>query len=290
MVDSKNNEGFKVALNRVALMLSCYNRKEKTRQCLLSLKEQCANEQNLSVDIYVFDDNSTDGTREMLNELFPEIIVIQGDGNSFWCKSMYILMKVTSERNYDFYLMINDDVSFYKNALYTMFHSYEKAGGGCGIVGTTRNSLTGIATYGGRNELRGALLEPDVNLKKCQWTNWNCFLVDAEIVSKIGIIDGKYKHSWGDYDYSFRMVKNGIPIYIAEDYVGECELNSVKGSFQDATLKRSERLRKLISPKGMPFGSYIRFNTKTKGIRELPRATFGYISIIIYILANKAIE
>ena len=279
-----------MSLNRVALMVSCYNRKEKTRGCLWSLKEQCKSAQNLSVDIYVFDDHSTDGTREMLNELFPEITVVEGNGNNFWCKSMYVLMKVASEREYDFYWMVNDDVSFYQDALYTMFHSYQKAGGICGIVGTTRSSITGMATYGGRDELRGALLEPDSNLKGCRWANWNCFLIDAEMLAKTGIIDGKYTHPRGKYDYSFRMVRKGIPIYIAEDYVGECDTNSIKGSFQDATLKRSERLIKLISPKGIPFGSYIRFNMKTKGIKELPKAVYGYISIIIYILMNKEIE
>ena len=92
-----------MVLNRVALMMSCYNRKEKTKRCLSSLKEQCKSAQNLSVDIYVFDDHSTDGTREMLNELFPEVTVVEGNGNSFWCKSMYILMKVASEKKYDFY-------------------------------------------------------------------------------------------------------------------------------------------------------------------------------------------
>lgn len=280
-----------VPLYRVAVMMACYNRKEKTKRCLESLSKQLEEySERCIIDKYIFDDYSTDGTYEMIRESFPDLIIIRGDGNNYWCKSMFRLMKITVRKEYDFYLMLNDDVLFYEDAFYTMFHSYNKVKSPCGIVGTTWGKLSQKATYGGRNDQKEMVIEPEVQLQKCQWANWNCFLIDAEVIKKIGIIDGKYKHSWGDYDYSSRMIKNDIPIYVAESYVGECEENSSKGSYQDGELKRWVRVKKLFSPKGLPLGSYIRFNVKTQGIFGLLDVLYGYGSILMYILLGKTIE
>lgn len=279
-----------MSLYRVAVMLACYNRIKKTEICLRSLKKQLTECSDKSIDVYVFDDHSTDGTYEMIRNVYPEITIVRGDGSNYWCKSMYKLMNIAIKKEYDFYLMLNDDVIFYEDALYTMFNSYNRVKTSCGIVGTTQGRRSFEATYGGRDEQIGKVIEPEIPLRTCRWANWNCFLIDDKVVKKIGVIDGRYRHSWGDYDYSARMVKKGVPIYVAEAYVGECEENEVEGSYQDGRLKRRTRIKKLFSPKGLPLGSYIRFNVKTQGIFGLLDVLYGYGSILMYILLGKTIE
>lgn len=273
---------------RTAVMLACYNRKEMTERCLLSLKNQWRKREQDRFDIYVFDDGSTDGTADMLRESFPEVTVVHGGGSTFWCGSMYALMKLAVLENYDFYLMINDDVEFYENAVEVMFRSHERAQGSCGIAGTMKSHVSGEATYGGRDE-KEKLVIPNGSLQPCCLANWNCFLVDRHVIEKVGIIDGKYKHSWGDFDFSFRMVQNHIPLYVAEEYVGECEANSGEGSYKDPAVSRRRRLKKLLSPKGLPFGSYVRYNMKRKGVAGLAESIYGYCSIVVYILCGKEI-
>lgn len=274
---------------RVAVMVACYNRKELTQRCLESLKKQLSEIAEKKFDIYVYDDGSTDGTYEMLLEKFPEVFVIRGKGNAYWCRSMHYLMKTAVDKKYDFYMMVNDDVYFYAGAIKTMFQSYREINEGCGIVGAFKSAYSKKGTYGGRNR-QMELLTPNGKLQQCIWADWNCFLICADVVKKTGMIDGKYQHAWGDWDYVYRMIKKGFPIYETADYIGECELNASENTYRDSRLKKSLRLKKLFSPKGLPFYSYMRYNVRIKGFIGFFIAIYGYCTIIGHILLGKALH
>lgn len=270
-----------------AIMMCCFNRKEKTRSCLESILNQIGQNMEKNFDIYVYDDHSTDGTVEMIQSEYPQVTLFKGKGNAYWCRGMHYLMRYVQSRKYDFYLMVNDDVVFYHNAIQIMFKTYDKIGISCGIVGTCQSRITGEYTYGGRNERQQSII-PTKEPQLCSLANWNCFLIDNKVIAKVGIIDGKYQHAFGDYDYSFRMLQNQVPIYVAAGYVGICELNSYEGSYLDASLPRWVRFKKLLSPKGLPFYSFLRYNCKTKGILNgLKASVYGYASSIYYIVRRK---
>lgn len=270
---------------RIAVLLACYNRKELTQRCLNSLQDQFVSMNDKQFDVYVYDDCSTDGTYEILMTQFPQVSVIRGKGNAYWCKSMHYLMKIAVEKEYDFYMMINDDVYFSANAVKQVFDSYNKAGKSCGVVGALKSAYSQKCTYGGRNQYM-ELLTPNGQMQQCIWANWNCFLIDANIVKKVGIIDGKYRHAMGDWEYSHRMIKRGFSIYITADYIGECENNSEKGTYRDESLKKRERLKKLFSPKGIPFGSYLRYTVKVEGVFGFFWALYKYCGEICNILLS----
>ena len=274
---------------RISVLVACFNRKEATRKCLETLSKQLDEREDCLFEIYVYDDGSTDGTYEMLKNDFKNLVVKRGDGKTYWCKSMFFLMELAAERKYDFYLMVNDDVQFEDNFLSKMLDSYKKANCSCGIVGATRSANKGNTTYGG-HDLNKTIMSPNGDLQRCFWANWNCFLIDQEVLNRVGLIDGKYQHAWGDFDYSNRMRRQGIPIYLATDYVGECEYNSTKGTYMDNELSRCERLRKLCSPKGLPLYSFFRYNTKVEGIKGVFKTLYGYASIVGYILLNRKID
>lgn len=281
-----SGRGFNV---KIGVMLACYNRKEMTRNCVNALVKQLKECRDCLFDIYIYDDGSTDGTYQMLRSEFQDLIVVKGKGNAYWCKSMYYLMNLAKEKEYNFYLMVNDDVEFDSHALATMLNSYELANCACGITGTTRSIKDNKGSYGGY-DLNKNLIEPNGSLQECNWANWNCFLLDSKVLDKIGLIDGKYQHSWGDIDYSYRMNKKGIPIYVATAYIGNCEWPSEKMSYYDNNLKWQKRLQALFSPKGLPIYSYIRFHAKTEGIYGVIKALYGYASLIWYIVLNKKMD
>ena len=270
----------------MAIMFCCFNRKEQTQRCLEALYLQRESLKDITVDIFVYDDGSTDATSEMIRDLFPDVKLTRGSGNTYWSRSMYILMRQVKTLGYDYYLMVNDDVKFFKNALQIMYETYTKANVHAGIVGACKSAVTGEQTYGGRDS-QGILVLPNIQLQKCIWANWNCFLVDNYIINKVGIIDGKFQHAFGDFEYSNRMNKYGFEIFSSVDYVGECEVNSKEGTYVDKNVPRMIRLRKLFSPKGMPLYSYFRYNLKIYGAKGLPMSVYGYCSLIYYILAGK---
>lgn len=273
---------------KLAVLLTCFNRKEKTLSCIKTLLPQLE-KSDLEYRFYVCDDRSTDGTYDSLKVMLPEHTVVQSEGNLFWSKGMYAVMKMAAEHSYDYYLMVNDDVIFFENALQIMLDSYRRIGKSCGIVGTTKAVTSEKYTYGGRDR-EGKFVLPEGELKECFWANWNCFLIDGRIVNHVGLIDGKYQHSFGDFDYSYRMWKAGYKIYVAEDSIGRCDLNSPKGTFRDKTVKTSARLKRLFSPKGMPFYSYMRYHVRTGGKGKLLYYLYGYFSMIGYILLGKEIK
>lgn len=273
-------------MERMAIMFSCFNRKEQTGKCLGTIYSQINNLDGIEADIYVYDDGSTDGTAEMIKELYPDVKLTIGRGNAYWCRSMHSLMKQVRTLSYDFYLMINDDVLFFENALQTMYETYRMVNAHAGVVGACRSAITGKQTYGGRNK-KGNLIEPDKQLKECFWANWNCFLIDNYVVENVGIIDGKFQHAFGDFEYSNRMNQYGFKIFSSIDYVGECEINSKKGTCADKKVPRMLRFKKLLSPKGIPLYSYFRYNYKMDGMKGLLISVYGYCSMIYYILLGR---
>lgn len=274
----------------MAILLTCYNRKEKTVNCIKKLLPQLE-KLNCSYKFYICDDKSMDGSYEILKEMLPDHTIIQSNGNLYWSKGMYTVMEMAVADSCDFYLMVNDDVDFLDDALETMFSSYYKAEISCGITGSTISGVDGRLTYGGRiNQNDSHPVRPQEPLQTCEYANWNCFLIDKEVVEKVGCIDGQYRHGFGDYDYSLRMRRNGIPIFVAANIIGYCEKNSNRGTFHDESLSRSQRFISLFSPKGLPFASYMRYHIRCEGKNNIIKYIYGYMSLIWYIIRGKEIK
>ena len=108
---------------QIAVVLTCFNRKEMTLRCLRDLSQQADSNK---LDFYICDDASTDGTYEAIQSEFPKANIIRSNGNLFWCRGMYEAMKIATEDYHDLYLMVNDDVEFFSNCLETMIDTYEQ--------------------------------------------------------------------------------------------------------------------------------------------------------------------
>lgn len=85
---------------RIAALLTCFNRKEKTLQCLKSLFQVLP-----GCIVFLVDDASTDGTSDAVKQLFPEVHIIRGDGNLFWSRGMFTAWKEAVKGNYNYLLV-----------------------------------------------------------------------------------------------------------------------------------------------------------------------------------------
>jgi GT2 family glycosyltransferase len=274
-------------MKKLAIIFTCFNREDKTEKCLDSIKVQVLKLKGMyDVQIIVCDDGSTDNTHDILTGCGLNVNIIEG-GGLYWNKGMYVAMSEAVKSCFDFYLMINDDVIFYPNAIQVMLDAYQMAGRSCGITGATKGSSSNMTTYGGQLFRTERFIMPNGNLQKCNLANWNCFLADKEIIKDVGIIDPNYAHSYGDYDYSMMMQRRGYDIYVAHEFIGECDRNSKKGTFKDRTLPRSERLGRFFSPKGMSVKSGIRYSLKNRdylGFRNLCKFLGAYLKNLILTL------
>jgi len=198
---------------RLAVLMTCHNRVANTLDCLEALRKQ--QPFGASFDLFLVDDGSTDGTARAVQDFFPGAIIIQGDGNLYWCGGMRVAFAQAMQNDYDFYLWLNDDTQLDNDALLRVFHAYADASSQLGdlliAVGSTRDRESGAVTYGGWRQRAGKLgsiswekIPPHMkHWIACDTINGNCVLIPRAVVERIGNLDINFIHSMGDLDYGF---------------------------------------------------------------------------------------
>lgn len=190
---------------KIAAVLTCYNRKNKTKECLNSLFSQLSD-----VDVYLTDDGSNDGTSEMILSEFPQVNLFKGDGSLFWCRGMYNSWKEVDNDKYDYILWLNDDILLVEGFLDELILCSKIDGQECivsGIVADVNNPSNVI--YGGRDK-NNCLVQPQNPPAEILKMNGNVVLIATSIIKSIGIIDPYFHHDLGDIEYGLRAQKNGI--------------------------------------------------------------------------------
>ncbi len=246
--------------NRLAALLTCYNRCSKTLGSLSALFNQELPAE-LTLDVYLVDDGSTDGTAAAVSQAYPQVKILQGNGSLFWNRGMRKAFAEAIQRDYDYYLWLNDDTTLYPNALNKLLETFQRLveqGEQQAIVtGSTCDPHTGTLTYGGvvrRSRLRPLkfdLLEPGEQVQPCDTINGNCVLIPREVVQVVGNLDPAFTHYIGDWDYGLRAQKRGCTVWLAPGYVGTCAQNDQPGSRVNSSVSPSEQLKKMSQPKGL---------------------------------------
>ena len=251
--------------NIIPVLVTCHNRKEKTLKCLHSLSEALV-KTNISFKIFLVDDGSTDDTGAAVQESFPEVKIINGDGNLYWSGGMRLAYK-TAREYYDFngYLLINDDVvfrdDFFNNILVTKEYCYKKFDKGGVYVGSTVDVLTGDTTYGGNllvkklDNPKSVLLDPSTIPQSCHLTNANILYIEKEVIKKISFLDLNFTHGIADYDYSLRAFKAGFPVYLTPGISGYCSNDHGPNWSNSKNLKK--RIEYLKDPLGLAYREYL---------------------------------
>lgn len=251
---------------RIAALLTCHNRKEKTIECLSSLYKYLQD-----VDVYLVDDASNDGTADVVRLQFPQVHLIIGTGNLFWSRGMYIAWKEAQKKDYDYYLWINDDVILYP----CFWKELTKV-----AIPNNKVIVSGIIEsvdkteilYGGSNENK-KLVIPQGKPLQITYMNGNVVLIPSFISKEIGIIDPYYHHDLGDVDYGLRAIKAGFKVIstgvpVAAGYKnGYCRVRKWNSNLIG-------RIKRLYSP----LGANPRINFYFR------RRHFGFLNAVVYLI------
>jgi GT2 family glycosyltransferase len=258
-------------MNRIAVLLTCHNRKAKTLACLAALYG-CNLPDSMTFDVYLVDDGSTDGTKEAVAEKFPDVHVLVADGSLFWAAGSNKAWKAAldADSRYDYYLLLNDDTLIFPELFDVLKRDLELLNTrDIILVGSTYSSLQNRQiSYGGRKLLKpgdpkSELLIPDGrNPQPIDLGNANIMLVSHSVVEKIGVLTDRYKHGFADFEYTLTARKHNIPVMISSMALGTCENDHGKKwlSKGESTLK--QRIEFMRSVKGLSYDNYMKFYRK----------------------------
>ena len=229
---------------KIAVLLTCFNRKQKTVSCLDGLFSaqhafNARTKDQMELEVFLTDDGCTDGTADALKSQFSDhtIHILQGTGSMYWAGGMRFCWREAMKRHseWDYYLLINDDTEMIKNLFEELFEAEKYAVehyGQEGIISgiTCAKDDSSKLTYGGDvwvNRFLGTTrrLTPNGEPQMCDFTNANILLVPSKVVDKIGIFIDEFHHGKADYDYSNYARKNGIPVLLTANFCGRCDFD-----------------------------------------------------------------
>ena len=244
---------------KIAVLLTCFNRKDFTIRCLSHLYKL-----GQKVDIYLVDDNSTDGTYIEVRKQFPEVVLISGTGNLFWNRGMLLAWEHAAHKKYDYFLWLNDDVVLYDNSISEIFECCKMSNYKAIITGIIESHDKSQILYGGA-DLNKKLIAPNGLLNEVRYMNGNFVLIPSSVFEIVGYLDGRYHHDLGDVDYGLVAIKNNIKVLTTRIAIGSGEVNK-NCRIRKPHTSLANRFKKLYSPLGSnPFINFY-FRKKHFGI------------------------
>ncbi len=237
----------------IAVLMTCFNRVETSLCCLRHLFA-CERPEGMTLEVWLVDDASPDGTGLKVKMAYPTVNIVPGTGKLYWCGGMRLAWNTASNaKDYDGYLWLNDDTHLYRNALIILDHAIrqlkrDRSNPGL-IVGAVCDPATKNTTYGVTGH---PPKKPDgtiYRIKAKETINGNVVWVTRETWMKLGNLRSCFTHGMGDTDYGIRAQRMKIPVWLAPDHVGECKVDD-SSKWDHCSNTILERLRLLHSPKG----------------------------------------
>ena len=248
----------------IAVLITSHNRKHKTLNCLKNLFQQQGIFTQFKLVVYWVNDGCIDGTEVEIKNLYPNLNIIEGDGNLFWNRGMHLAWKTAAaEKDFDYYLWLNDDTFLFDNAILEML-SYS-VNSDTIISGPTKSKINNECTYGGY--INESLVLPNGTFQTIHHFNGNCVLIPKRVFERVGYLDSRFQHGLGDFDYGLRAGKLGVKSLLSPNYIGTCEAHYELPVWRDSSYPLLVRLKSLYGPISAcsPF-DYFFFEKRHKGL------------------------
>ena len=245
--------------SKLSIIIVSYNSSNLLKECLDSIfKYPCG--QNYG--IIVVDNNSTDGSQELVRKKYPEVELITNTSNVGFAAANNMAIKSTDS---DFILLLNSDCRVYENSLDRMLGFMESIAE-VAVVGPKIINSDGSIQYSCRkfpsiidaglhsilvtiapdNPVSRKYKLADISREKpfeVDWVSGSCMLVRRQALLQTGFMDENYFMYVEDIDLCFQMWKKNWKVF----YYPHAEiLHHVGGSTNAGKVAASVRMQKSI--------------------------------------------
>jgi hypothetical protein len=279
-----------------------WNTKDMLRNCLSSLREEL---KTTNGSVIVIDNDSRDGSREMVGDLFPEMYLINSGRNAGFAAANNIGLKMCISQNI---LFLNPDTVVLPGSIRKMVEvmiEYPSVGAvGCKMVDESGKVLPmGLQWFPSPfTELVSLLLVSKHTLKYFRnilpYKNpeesgyvkkifGGCFLVRKDVLDRVGYFDDRFFMYVEDVDLCRRIIEGGWKIYYLSEteIIHYCGASSNKAGNYFSVLMKYESIWKYMEKYYGKLGAgfYKLFVFVGSGIRVIFLLFFSIICLLFKI-------
>jgi GT2 family glycosyltransferase len=207
----------------VAIVIPVFNRKQFTKDCLISLDKQT----RPADCIVVVDDGSTDGTSDMIKQEFPKVFVIRGTGNLYWTAAINLGIRYALNHGAHYILTLNNDTvatpSFVENMLAGASADGHALFGALDIDMKTKKPYYGGELFDWKTGKSTFLLNvlpgrEQRGLHEVSLFPARGLLIPRKVFDVIGLFEEKkLPHYMADYDFTLMARRHGFRLYCNYD-------------------------------------------------------------------------
>lgn len=257
---------------RFAVIVPVHNRKNITLNYLRQMLE--IDPVDAQLDIVIVDDGSTDGTAPAIRDLYPNIVILQGDGSLWWTGAINMGVRYAMNAHYDYVLVMNDDLELAKDFLVRLMEVITANPGALvssvllnkAATGDEEIIAAGFKMVGFFKDTRalhsGDRYSDDLGeIVNCDLLTGASLAIPVQVFRAIGIFDNiNFPHNWGDFEFTRRASLKGYACIVAAKSKVFTEHNQNYPAFYFLNATRWEYLKNLFN--------YTKFNYGFKAIRK----------------------
>jgi GT2 family glycosyltransferase len=214
----------------LTVIIPNYNTRELLRQCLCSIYEYT---EGIDFEVICIDDNSRDGSADMVAEIFPQVILIRNTTNQSYVRNNNRGMRISRAR---YACLLNSDTKLMSNAFKALvrFMDEHSSVAACGprllnpdgtiqhcirrFTGPGTLLLQAIGWHKVRTKSRSMrrLYALDFDYSKAQRVDsigTTAFVVRRETWQKAGMLDERFRLFAVDWAYNFMLRNKGYEVW-----------------------------------------------------------------------------
>lgn len=234
-------------MNDTLALVVTYNRKELLRECVQHLLAQ-----SRTCDILVIDNDSHDGTKDMIDSLFSDerLHYMNMGANLGVAGGNTVGMIEAIKKGYDYIWTLDDDAIPETNALEMLFKADKALKGNWGCLGGYVKWTNGTTCKANRQKKSIFTFVSDEEIRKKNiipvlMTSFVSMFLKVSVIKDVGLPKKEYVIWSDDYEFSSRIAKK-YPVYmITKSVVTHKQKENKKPNFAIETPDRLDRYKYL---------------------------------------------